>query len=281
MEKILEEVFDSNKEHITGPNGEIITVETITPEMAEKLLILNTNNRRVKDVTLDRYARDMENGRWTFTGEPITITEEGVLGNGQTRLMACIKANTPFQTLVVRSLKSKAVRNTDAGAQRNVSDALKIDGVADSNVLSATAKKMLVLENEKNDAKIAYSYDEILEEITRSDREDYYKKVTKFAKEIYKEYKIIPVSCIAAAYVKLRLLGHPEAQIQDFFDQLSDRKEACSVVRSLRKRVSKVDGRSISVKEKFQLLIRTWNEYAKGNFDSIIYRNTSKIHHFI
>ena len=281
MEKILEEVFDSNKEHITGPNGEIITVETITPEMAEKLLILNTNNRRVKDVTLDRYARDMENGRWTFTGEPITITEEGVLGNGQTRLMACIKANTPFQTLVVRSLKSKAVRNTDAGAQRNVSDALKIDGVADSNVLSATAKKMLVLENEKNDAKIAYSYDEILEEITRSDREDYYKKVTKFAKEIYKEYKIIPVSCIAAASVKLRLLGHPEAQIQDFFDQLSDRKEACSVVRSLRKRVSKVDGRSISVKEKFQLLIRTWNEYAKGNFDSIIYRNTSKIHHFI
>lgn len=281
MEKILEEVFDSNKEHITGPNGEIITVETITPEMAEKLLILNTNNRKVKEVTLDRYARDMENGRWTFTGEPITITEEGVLGNGQTRLMACIKANTPFQTLVVRKLKTKAVTNTDAGAQRSVSDSLKIDGVADSNILSATAKKILVMENEKNEAKIAYSFDEILEEITKYDRKDYYKKVSRFAKDIYREYKIIPMSCIAAAYIKLRLLGHSEELIQDFFDQLSDKKEACNVIRSLRKRVSKVDGRSINVKEKFQLLIRTWNEFAKGNHDAAIYRNTSKIHKFI
>lgn len=277
----LEEIFGSNNEYISGPNEEVVSIETITPEMARELLKTNTNNRRVKEVTLDRYARDMENGRWTFTGEPISITEDGVLGNGQTRLMACIKADKPFTTIVVRKLKSKAVRNTDVGAQRNVADALRIDGVQDSNILSSAARKMLVLESGKNETRIAYSFDEILEEITKSDREDYYKKVSKFAKEIYKEYKIIPISCISAAYVKLRLLGHSEEIIQDFFDQLSDRKEACGVIRSLRKRVSKVDGRSINAREKFQLLIRTWNEFAKGNYDAVILRNTSKIHDFI
>ncbi len=281
MEKFTEDFFNSNSEKISGPDGEIISVETITPEIAEKLLILNTNNRRVKEVTLERYARDMKNGRWTFTGEPISITENGVLGNGQTRLMACIKSNTPFKTLVVQKLVTKAVRNTDAGAQRNVADVLKLDGIADSNILSATAKKMLVLESGKNGSKIAYSFDEILEEITKVDREDYYKEVSKFAKAIYKEYKVIPISCISASYIKLRLLGHSKELIQDFFDQLSDRKEACGVIRSLRKRVSKVDGRSITAREKFQLLIRTWNEFAKGNNNAVILRNTNKTVDFI
>ena len=78
-------------------------IEIITPEIASKYLEKNTNNyRNVLYRRVDAYALEMKNGNWKNNGEAIVFGTDGVLKNGQHRLMACVKSNTPFETLVIR-----------------------------------------------------------------------------------------------------------------------------------------------------------------------------------
>lgn len=78
-------------------------VEYITPNTAKAYLQRNTNNYRTPTRTLiDKYAKDMASGLWKLNGEPIIFAQNGMLLDGQHRLLACVKANCPFSTLVVR-----------------------------------------------------------------------------------------------------------------------------------------------------------------------------------
>lgn len=266
---------------LKASSGEVISIEIITPEIAKELMKKNLNNRKMKEVTMDKYARDMKNGKWTFSGSSICISKEGILLDGQTRLQACIQSDTPFETIVVRECRDESKKNVDVGNSRTVADILQISGINNSNNLASTAKKILSMGVKKDSRRIAFSSDEIIEELTKEDRRDFYIQGNKFASDIFKEYRIIPKSCITAAYVKLCLLGHSGELIQEFFDQLSDQKPACGTVRSLRKRVSKVDGRSVSIHDKFILLIKAWNEFSKGNFDANIMPDMNKDVDFI
>lgn len=78
-------------------------IEIITPEIASKYLEKNTNNyRNVNPQRVKAYALEMKNGNWKNNGEAIVFGTDGILKNGQHRLMACVQSNTPFETLVIR-----------------------------------------------------------------------------------------------------------------------------------------------------------------------------------
>lgn len=78
-------------------------IEIITPEIASKYLETNTNNyRKISNPRVNAYALEMQNGNWKNNGEAIVFGTDGILKNGQHRLLACVKSNTPFETLVIR-----------------------------------------------------------------------------------------------------------------------------------------------------------------------------------
>jgi len=114
-------------------------VEVITPELATKWLERNENNRDVVQSTVDRYARDMRAGRWLMTGEPIHFGASGRLLNGQHRLWACLEAQVPFESLVVRGLVNEhdVMDVIDTGAKRTLASALQIHGEPASLQLAA------------------------------------------------------------------------------------------------------------------------------------------------
>ena len=58
----------------------------ITPEIADWLLALNTHNRPLNHGTVGRFVDILKEGRWQNTGEPIIVSSEGVLNDGQHRL---------------------------------------------------------------------------------------------------------------------------------------------------------------------------------------------------
>ena len=62
-----------------------ITIETITPEIAKRYLLMNTGNFRSPDQSrVERYAKDMVRGVWDLTGD--TIKFNGcILLDGQHR----------------------------------------------------------------------------------------------------------------------------------------------------------------------------------------------------
>ena len=84
-----------------------INIEVVTPALARQYLENNPINRRPSEAKIREYARDMENGNFLFSGHTVCFSSEGKLLDGQQRLMACVKANASFFTIVVRGFPKK------------------------------------------------------------------------------------------------------------------------------------------------------------------------------
>lgn len=118
-------------------------VETITPKKALKYLEANTHNRRVRKKTVNFYARQMREGDWDLTGEPIIFSNEDVLLNGQHRLYACIEANTSFKTFVVRGAPDTSFAKIDQNIPRQAGDIVGREGYTQS-VRKAAASRIIL-----------------------------------------------------------------------------------------------------------------------------------------
>lgn len=79
---------------ILNNNDVSMTITIVTPDIAKQWLKQNTNNRKIKEAVVDAYAKDMLNGKWTINNDSITFDKNGILTNGQHRLMAVIKSST-------------------------------------------------------------------------------------------------------------------------------------------------------------------------------------------
>lgn len=101
---------------------------TITPEIAKAMLEVNNNNRGISPTNVQRMADDMLSGNFRLNGETIKVYEDGTLADGQHRLMACVTANVPFQTYIVRGIKKDVLPTIDAGKARNVVQSLNMTG---------------------------------------------------------------------------------------------------------------------------------------------------------
>ena len=106
------------------------TWEDITPEMALDYLSHNRpNNRIIRNGTVEKYKRDMLNGRWNIstTDNKITFNEDGELIDGQHRLTAIVKAGIPVRMRVYRDVDNSAVV-FDRGATRTTLDRWSMSG---------------------------------------------------------------------------------------------------------------------------------------------------------
>lgn len=123
---------------MTGPTFEIVT---ISPDMARVWLAEhNHGNRTVRQHAVTRYAADMAAGRWTMNGASIVFDEDGRLIDGQHRLIACIKADREFTSLIMRGAERPAVADIDTGAGRTLGDLLKWQGVPHYNRVAAAIR---------------------------------------------------------------------------------------------------------------------------------------------
>lgn len=117
-----------------------VKIETITPAIAERMLQKNPINRVLSQSTIERYAADMRDGLWDFTGESISVFEDGSLADGQHRLHGVVRSGVTVQMVVVRGIKQKAMRSFDNGKRRSAGDILSIFGVADPKLVAAAGR---------------------------------------------------------------------------------------------------------------------------------------------
>ena len=124
-----------------GPPPEIRTeVMTVTPDLARDWTVLNTRNRNVRYGTVARLARDMKAREWVLNGESVKIAADGTILDGQHRLYACIQADVPFETVVIRGLPAEAQDTIDTGMSRKMSDQLALRGEVSTALLAAIAR---------------------------------------------------------------------------------------------------------------------------------------------
>jgi len=121
----------------------------VTPELAEKYLEKNKNNRRLSMHTAKAYAQDMIIGKWLSNGEPLVFDENGFLRNGQHRCKAIIICGIPQEMLVVYDVPEESCAIFDRGRPRSALDTLRIRSeidpyLCDSSIIAAI--KLLMYE---------------------------------------------------------------------------------------------------------------------------------------
>ena len=121
-------------------SGVITQVVELTPALARVLLARNPDNRKVSATTIEKYARDMANGGWSFNGEPIIISREGLLNDGQHRCEAVLLADETIQAILVIGTDRSTRLTVDQGKIRQAGDYLGMNGHVDSVALAAAAK---------------------------------------------------------------------------------------------------------------------------------------------
>ena len=121
-------------------------VVTVSPGLAAELLRRNDGNRSVRQTKAEQYAIDMREGRWAFNGEPIIISVDGKLNDGQHRLQAVIDANICVVFLLVFGLSRESRETVDQGAARGASDYLGMGGLPNATTAAGIARLVLAYE---------------------------------------------------------------------------------------------------------------------------------------
>lgn len=154
----------------------------ITPEWAAAMLTHRKHQRPVSRTFVDKYERDMAAGRWLVSGEPLILSgvtrtdvENGYLmlrdalggfteiegEDLQHRLIACVEADAPFETLLVTGVDGPAIRKLlDQGKSRTLTDVLNYAdelgverGRVTWRVLKDATVKMMMVEQHWNGEK--------------------------------------------------------------------------------------------------------------------------------
>lgn len=108
-------------------NSPATTFEWITPELAKTWLAnANTANRNVMVARVEAYADAMKRGCWHRTHQGIAFGQDGVLYDGQHRLLAIVKAGVGVEMAVTRGLVAESREAIDTGAFRSAADNLAI-----------------------------------------------------------------------------------------------------------------------------------------------------------
>lgn len=111
----------------------------ITPTLAKKFLDKNIVNRTVKKGRVAMICRDILADRYAEQPNPISISTEDQLLDGQHRLMAIIMADRAvYMTVCYGVVKNDVFWHIDENCSRKTTDILKMSGEKDYSTLSAT-----------------------------------------------------------------------------------------------------------------------------------------------
>lgn len=208
--------FKMLNDMIKNPPATSRVVE-FTPALAEYILTnLNYKNRPSKSSKIIQYSNDMKNDRWLLTGETIAFGSDGLLKDGQNRLAACIRANTPFKTHCMFGIDPMAFAVMDTGANRSHSDVLAIMGVRNANKVTSLLKLFLAWESGRtNTGSFKITNDKLRDYFLESVDEELIQRAANMSGSVWNTTGY-PASHIGALYYKASLNGNEEKVIEFF-----------------------------------------------------------------
>jgi hypothetical protein len=179
----------------------IVSVEEISPDTAAAWLRCNRLNRPVRRNHVAFLAREIESGLWQMNGQPIVISENEDVLDGQHRLLAVIESGITIKTLVVYGIGKEAFKTIDTGAARSGADALsvwfpgRLAGVTKSVAAAVVWCASLERNSIKQKDKLANA--EVIEYVTR------HPSLWKCAETLQgypKETRLISIGCGTGLY---------------------------------------------------------------------------------
>lgn len=121
-------------------------IKTITPEIADKMLLKNFHNRPITPSRVNTYAEQMAKGLWRLTHEGIAFDKQGNLIDGQHRLLAVKKSGASIQTLVFNDCDGDTFDVINIARARTAGDVLAIAKIPNYSQVAASARHILLWE---------------------------------------------------------------------------------------------------------------------------------------
>jgi hypothetical protein len=242
--------------------------ETIGPAKARRILEKNQGNRNVAKQTLNRYARDMEEDRWRRTGDPIRVTEDGRILDGQHRLMAVVKSGVTLPFLICRLPDASAMDAIDTGKRRTFSDYLKIKEIAAAgavaNVVRTHHQLMSYLARDGADTATPIP---VLWRLYQDTPEEIWRAAIQ-AGNPPEARRLKMRSTLPACYVAFCKNGDGEAAAE-FADKIRTGADlrVGDPVHTLRRAMGVVAAdktKSLELRSKLFMIVRAWNGWVRG-----------------
>lgn len=144
-----------------------LTNRLITPQIATWILQLNKHNRHFYPTYAAKLKGALERGEWQETGEPIIISKEGILNDGQHRLSAIAESGISAVCDVRFGIERAAFLATGTGKKRSAADVMGILNYNNANSLASTARYIYHYENSIGDYSKSITNAQVLEVIKR------------------------------------------------------------------------------------------------------------------
>lgn len=141
----LQHVVDTT----TAPHVEFVN---LTPALAKDLLDRNDGNRAIRQTKMLQFACDMLDGKWAMNGEPIIVSTDGRLNDGQHRCLAVIEANTTVPVVIMFGIERETRLTVDQGGARTAGDFLGMEGVQNAAAVAAIARLAIAFERNEGRA---------------------------------------------------------------------------------------------------------------------------------
>lgn len=125
----------------------------IDPDTAKEMLALNLVNRNISEARVKRYIRAMTKGDWAYVGDPIRVTTDFQILDGQHRLTAIERSGITVRMLVISGVPAEHQKYMDAGRSRNAADSVHILGIKNSTVVAAAARLLLTTTTEPEEGE--------------------------------------------------------------------------------------------------------------------------------
>lgn len=119
----------------------------LTPDLAEALLARNPDNRRLRERRVAELAADISNDNWKLNGEPIIVSSDGLLNDGQHRCSAVVMSGKPISVVMIFGVERDSRDTLDQGTQRSAADYLEMHGSEDTAHLAAAARALWQYQN--------------------------------------------------------------------------------------------------------------------------------------
>ena len=248
-----------------------LTFEDIDPKLAQEYLALNIDhNRSPMNDRIERMARDMRNGDWIATADPIKFNAEGRLIDGQHRLRSVMASNTTQRFLVARDIAEDAVYVIDTGASRSAKQALRIANPDSRNNGDLVAIAQLVSAYDRGSLRNVNSVIQGRERMTNAEVIRYVeenREALEAAERMaswVKRAMPAPGSALGAAYFILARVD--TAKASDFYARIREGNSGFTVsdpVTTLTRRVyqDKLNQRRITPALILFYIFRTWNAW--------------------
>lgn len=248
------------------PSKQQVTVETITPELAEEYLAKNTHNRNIRQNRVNAYATDMKNGDWQFNGDAVRFAKDGTLLDGQHRLLAIIQSGVTVQMLVIRGLTDSTQHTMDTGAHRSFADVLKLRGEANYVGLASAVRSIALWEGGSRRLGQGASAMTNSQLLACLDRYPWIREAIPLLNRVNSHTRI-PVTALGALYFAFVQIDAEDCDF--FFQKLADDvngaiPQPIFVLRkSMQSLVENVKGQR-NVTYIAALVVKAWNAYRAG-----------------